>query len=118
MAALASDTSVPPWIYSEADDAPLKKWSDSKRESWAKEGSKLKEKYPTEEEVRLVRLSHGRQAGSQAVRQSGSQAVRQAVRQAVSQTASAHAQLSTADVDSSCPPSRATTRGAMPARAA
>ena len=84
MAALASDTSIPPWIYSEADDAPLKKWSDSKRESWAKEGSKLKEKYPTEEEVRLVRLSHGRQA----VRQAGNRAGRQAGRQAVNQAGS------------------------------
>ena len=50
MAALSAED-TPTWIFSEADEAPLKKWSDSKKASWAKEGSKLKEKYATEAEL-------------------------------------------------------------------
>lgn len=41
---------VPEWIFSEADEIPLRKWKESQQVKWEKEGSTLKEKYPTQEE--------------------------------------------------------------------
>ena len=48
MAALA-DT-VPIWIFNpEVDTVPLAKWKAAQLAKWEKEGSSLKEKYPTKE---------------------------------------------------------------------
>jgi cyclophilin family peptidyl-prolyl cis-trans isomerase len=51
LSAALDEVEVPEWIFSAADEAPLTKWCASKKASWAKEGSKLKEKYATEEEL-------------------------------------------------------------------
>ena len=47
----AAEGNIPDWIYGEKDNEPLEKWSATKKASWEKEGSKLKEKYPTEADI-------------------------------------------------------------------
>ena len=48
MAALAD--SLPLWIFNpEVDEVPLSKWKASQLTKWEKDGSALKEKYPTKE---------------------------------------------------------------------
>ena len=42
---------VPEWIYNASDEVPLTKWKEAQQAKWEKEGSKLKEKYPTQEEL-------------------------------------------------------------------
>eukprot|EP00614_Pseudopedinella_elastica_P031636 CAMPEP_0172615988 /NCGR_PEP_ID=MMETSP1068-20121228/62634_1 /TAXON_ID=35684 /ORGANISM="Pseudopedinella elastica, Strain CCMP716" /LENGTH=483 /DNA_ID=CAMNT_0013421291 /DNA_START=41 /DNA_END=1492 /DNA_ORIENTATION=+ len=50
MAAFTED--IPTWIFNpEVDEVPLTKWKASKVEKWEKEGSSLKEKYPTREDL-------------------------------------------------------------------
>lgn len=51
MASLASETEpLPRWIFSEEDEAPLRKWKESQQAKYDTDGSSLKEKYPTQEE--------------------------------------------------------------------
>ena len=49
MAALDDET-LPDYMWAEKDERPMASWAAKKLASWEKEGSKLKEKYPTREE--------------------------------------------------------------------
>jgi len=46
----ASTETMPDYMWSEKDERPMASWAAKKLASWEKEGSKLKEKYPTKEE--------------------------------------------------------------------
>jgi len=41
-------------IFNDDDAVPLTKWAASQRLKWEKEGSSLKEKYPTEEALEAM----------------------------------------------------------------